>query len=83
MTGCTLYRLVNNEQLQTAQESQLVVDLGLAVNSTGDLVRQVLSDVGQADYVALLATFLNKLKVLLHLTKIYCDRYHISGQCHA
>ena len=48
--GCAsdrVYRLVNNEQLQTAQESQLGVDLGLAVNYNGDLVRQVLSAVGR------------------------------------
>ena len=42
--GCAsdrVYRLVNNEQLETAQRSELGVDLGLVVSSTEGLIRQV------------------------------------------
>ena len=49
-----MYKLVNNKQLKSAQESELGVDLGLAVTSEGDLVRQILSAVGLADDVVLL-----------------------------
>ena len=42
--GCAsdkIYRLVNNEQLQTAQASELGVDLGMVVSQDGDLISQV------------------------------------------
>ena len=55
--GCPsdrVYRLVNNEQLDTAHRSELGIDLGLAPAPSGGLVRQVLSSVGQADDVGLL-----------------------------
>ena len=45
--GCAsdrIYRLVNNEQLETAQQSELGVDIGLVVTSGGGLVKQILSD---------------------------------------
>jgi hypothetical protein len=73
--GCAsdrIYRLVNNEQLETAQRLELGVDMGLEVTSSG-LVRQVLSAVGQTDDVGLLSSSFQSLKSLLHLTKIYCD----------
>ena len=76
--GCAsdrVYRLVNNEQLETAQRSELGLDMGLAISSSGDLERQTLSAVGQADDVALVSSDLNSLKALLHLTKMYCDKY--------
>ena len=38
-----IYRLVNNDQLQTAQVSKLGIDLGLVPNDNGGLTRQVLS----------------------------------------
>ena len=44
--GCAsdrVYRLVNNEQLETAQRSELGLDLGLAISSSGVLERQTLS----------------------------------------
>jgi hypothetical protein len=46
--GCAsdrIYHLVNNEQLQTAQQSELGVDLGLVVTTNGDLDRKVISAV--------------------------------------
>ena len=57
--GCAsdrLYRIVNNEQLITAQKSELGVYLGMSVTPQGDLVKLVLSAAGQADDVGLLST---------------------------
>ena len=72
-----VYRLVNNEQLETAQQSKLGVSLGVVVTPTGGLDKLVLSGVGQADDVGLLANSLKKLKLLLYLTVLYCDRYQV------
>ena len=75
-SGCAsdrIYRLENSEQLQTAQQSELGVDLGMVVTSSGGVVPMVLSAVGQSDDVALLSTSLSSLKALLQLTKIYCE----------
>ena len=77
--GCPsdkIYRLVNNEQLITAQHSQLGVELGSVATSDG-LVRQVIGAVGLADDVALLAGSLAKLQELLQLTKVYCDKFQV------
>jgi hypothetical protein len=41
------------------------------------LDKLVLSGVGQADDVGLLANSLKKLKLLLYLTVLYCDRYQV------
>ena len=71
-----VYRLVNNEQLLTAQQSDLGVELGSVATPEG-LVRQVLGAVGLADDVALLAGSLSKLQALLQLTKLYCDKYQV------
>ena len=63
--GCgsdRVYKLVNNEQLRTAQESELGVDLGLVVTPDGALVRQILSEAGLADDVVLLTDTVHKLK---------------------
>ena len=78
--GCAsdrVYKLVNNEQLRTAQESELGVDLGLAVTPDGALVRQILSAAGLADDVVLLTDSVYKLKALLYLTKLYCDKFQV------
>ena len=78
--GCAsdrIHRLVNNEQLETAQRSKLGIDLGLVPAPSGGLVRQVLSSVGQADDVGLLSSSLLALICLLHLTKMYCDKYQV------
>ena len=77
--GCPsdkVYRLVNNEQLVTAQQSGLGVDLGSVASPEG-LIRLVLGSVGLADDVGLLAGSLAKLRALLHLTKLYCDKYQV------
>jgi hypothetical protein len=78
--GCPsdrIYRLTNNEQLDTAQKSQLGVDLGLSLAPSGALLRQVLSAVGQADDVGLVSSDLKKLKLLLFLTKLYCQKFQV------
>ena len=78
--GCAsdrIYRLVNNEQLKTAQQSELGMDIGQAVTDAGHIQHNVLSGVGQSDDVALLANFLQDLKALLHLSKLYCDKYQV------
>ena len=71
-----IYRLVNNEQLITAQQSQLGVELG-SVTTPDGLVKQVMGAVGLADDVALLAGSLAKLQALLQLTKVYCDKFQV------
>ena len=70
--GCAsdrIYTLVNNEQLETAQQSKLGVDLGLAVCPNGDVDSLVLSAVGQADDIALISSSLRNLQKLLHCLK--------------
>ena len=51
--------------------------MGLVVSPSGHLSRLVLSAIGQADDVGLLSTDLRKLKALLHLTKLFCDKYQV------
>ena len=50
--------------------------MGLTFSTIG-LVRQYLGSVGQADDVGLLSSSLKSLQLLLHLTKIYCERYQV------
>ena len=72
MTG-----LVNNGHLDIAQRSELGVDMGLDLDSSG-LRRQVLSGaVGQEDDVGLISSSLKSLNSLLHLTKMYFKRYQV------
>jgi hypothetical protein len=62
-----IYKLCNNVQLSTAQNS----GLGLAM---GDVM---VSAVGQADDTALLSDCLIKLYGLLYLAVEYCKQYHV------
>ena len=78
--GCAsdrIYRLVNNEQLKTAQQSELGVDMGQVVTNTGQIKHNILSGVGQSDDVAHLANSLKSLQALLHLSQLYCDKYQV------
>ena len=52
----------------TAQESELGVDMGDHL---------VLSAVGQADDTVLMSHDIIKLNLLLHLAKIYCDKFNV------
>ena len=56
-----IYKLCNNVQLSTAQQSRLGVDLGSVV----------VSAIGLADDTALVSDSLSKLAGLLHLTMEY------------
>jgi hypothetical protein len=68
---------VNNEQLQTAPQSELGVDIGQVVTDDGHIQHNVLSGVGQSDDVAHLANSLKALQALLYLSKLYCDKYQV------
>ena len=61
------YKLYNNEQLETAQRSELGVNIGSAV----------ISDVAQADDVLLLARTISDLHLLATLTEKYCQKYRV------
>ena len=61
------YKLYNNDQLKTSQESLLGVDIGSGV----------ISAIGQADDVVLASSSLYKLQLLVHLTELYCARYRV------
>ena len=68
--GCLsdrLYKLVNNEQLSVAQQSQLGLDMGGVV----------VSAIGQADDSCLISDCIYKLQLLLNLTVEYCTKYHV------
>ena len=60
-----------------AQRSELGIDLGLSLTLSGDLKRNVISGVGTADDVGLISSDLKKLRALLHLTKMYCDKFQV------
>ena len=77
--GCAsvrVYKLVNNDQLMTAQKSELGVNLGRVVNAN-DTTETILSSVGQSDDVALVSSTMSGLKSLLQLTKGYCDWFQV------
>ena len=61
------YKLYNNEQLKSAQESKLGVDIG----------SDVISAIGQADDVMLAATSLYHLQLLVKLTEQYCAKFRV------
>ena len=62
------YKVYNNDQINTAQESNLGVPLG------GDLV---ISAIGQADDIALVSNDIFHLQSLLDLSLDYCQRHHV------
>ena len=61
------YKMYNNEQLKSAQESKLGVDIG----------SDVISAIGQADDVMLAATSLYHLQLLVKLTEQYCAKFRV------
>ena len=62
-----IYKLSNNTQLSSAQNSGLGVDLGSSV----------VSSIGFVDDTGHLSDSLPKLADLLHLTEEYCRKYHV------
>jgi hypothetical protein len=63
-----LYTIYNADQLSTAQDTGLGIDLGVAT----------VSSIGQADDVILLSNDINFLKNLLQLTLDYCASHHVT-----
>ena len=61
------YKLCNNEQLKTAQDSMLGVDIG----------SQVISAIGQADDVILISSSIHSLQMLVSLTEQYCSKFRV------
>ena len=61
------YKLYNNDQLKSSQESLLGVDIGSGI----------ISAIGQADDVILASPSPYKLQLLVHLTEMYCARYRV------
>ena len=61
------YKLYNNEQLVTAQGSDLGIDMGSAV----------ISAVGQADDVLLMSNDIFSLQLLVKLTEDYCQKFRV------
>ena len=61
------YKLYNNEQLKSAQDSGLGVNIGSSI----------VSAIGQADDVILAANNVNNLKLLARLTELYCSNYRV------
>ena len=64
-----MYTIYNNEQITTAQDS------GLGVN-----IKDInIAAIGQADEVVLLSQDLFFLNQILTLTKDYCEKYHVGN----
>ena len=61
------YKLYNNEQLKTAQQSHLGADIGSGV----------ISAIGQADDVILASHSLHSLQMLVSLTEYYCSKFRV------
>ena len=61
------YKLANNEQLKTTQQSEL----GISMNGIW------ISSIGQADDTLLVSDSIFNLQHLLYLTEQYCAKYHV------
>ena len=61
------YKLYNNEQLISAQQSYLGADIGSSV----------ISAIGQADDVMLASHSLHSLQMLVSLTEQYCSKFRV------
>ena len=61
------YKLYNNEQLTTAQSSELGAYIGSSV----------ISAIGQADDVILISNDIHSLQLLVNLTEEYCQKYRV------
>ena len=67
VSSSEFYKIFSQEQLETAQKSLLGVTLGPLT----------VSGIGQADDSALVSNNIHHLYFLLHLTKIFCQKYHV------
>ena len=66
--GSEHYKIYNNEQLRTAQDS----GLGAAISGIP------VAAVGQADDTALLSNSIHQLQHLLNLSILYCDKHQVT-----
>ena len=71
VSSSDLYKIFGKDQLESAQNAGLGVWLGPVC----------VSGIGQADDTALVSNRIDDLKYLLHLTEIFCDKYHVQ-LCH-
>ena len=67
VSSSDFYKIFSREQLETAQKSSLGIPLGPLT----------VSGIGQADDTSLVSNNIHQLYFLLHLTKIFCDKYHV------
>ena len=68
MNSSDLYEIYGKEQLSTSQESQLGAKLGnLSVSA-----------IGLADDSVILSNNIQNLQFLLHLTEVFCRKYHVT-----
>jgi hypothetical protein len=68
VSSSNFYKIFGKEQLGTAQASALGVKLGPLT----------VSGVGQADDTALMSNNIHDLIYLLHLTQVFCSKYHFN-----
>ena len=68
VSSSDFYKIFGKEQLDTAQKSQLGVQLNNDI---------VISGIGQADDTLLVSNNIQNLKHLLHLTNIFCSKYQV------
>ena len=68
ISSSDLYKIYGREQLTTSQDSHLGVKLGnLSVSA-----------IGIADDTALLSNKIQNLQFLVHLTEVFCKKYHVA-----
>ena len=68
VSSSDLYKVYNNELLDTANQSELGVDFGNSL---------VVSAIGQADDTALISNDISKLFHILQLVLTYCQKYNV------
>ena len=67
VSSSDFYKIFGKEQLATAQQSALGVEMGILT----------ISGIGQADDTALVTNDIQKLLFLLQLSKTFCNKYHV------
>ena len=69
------YKLYNNSQLKSAQQSRLGVTMESGPISTDT---RTVGAIGQADDVVLAANDIDNLQLLAKLTEAYCEKYRVN-----
>ena len=68
VSSSDFYKVYNNELLDTANQSELGVELGKSL---------IVSAIGQADDTALVSNDISKLYHILQLVLTYCQKYNV------